>query len=100
MAISAKAFTTSGTTVIHTGPVNFYGVSLRNAAGTTDNVVTVFDNTAASGTVLASFGPLATAGAANSFAQVVLPVAIRAGIGITVAITGTTPNIVGSVFAD
>lgn len=98
MALGPKVFTTSGTTVIRTGSAMVGGITLRNASAQTDNVVTVYDNTAASGPVLFSVGPLAAAPNGNN--STYFPILIRAATGVTVAITGTTPNIVGSVFID
>lgn len=50
MAAQARPINVTGTGTVFTGPCTFRGLSLFSTAGTT---VTVYDNTAASGTVLA-----------------------------------------------
>lgn len=99
MALVPKAFTTSGTTVLRTGAAMVGGFSARNTTAATDNVLTVFDNTAGSGTVLFSY-QFPAAGAADSAVYVVFEQSVRAGIGVTATLTGTTPNVVGSVYID
>ena len=94
MAVTPKAYTTSGTTTLHTGPVNVYGFSARN---TTANpaTLTIYDNTAASGTPIYSETFAANTANYRSF-----PYPVKALIGVTATLTGTTPNVVGSVYMD
>lgn len=94
MAFTAKLYTTSGTTVLHTGPILFQGFSAQN---TTANpaTVTIYDNTAASGTPIYS-----ETFAANTNNIRMLPFPVRAATGVTLTLTGTTPNVVGSAFLD
>lgn len=94
MAISGVTYTTSGTTLAHTGAVRFWGFSATN---TTANpaTVTVYDSLTAAGLPLYS-----VTFAANTANIVILPQYIQATIGVTLILTGTTPNVVGSVFME
>ena len=94
MAINVKSYNTSSTTdAIHTGPVEFHGFTMAN---TTANpaTITVYNALTAAGAVV-----FAETVAANvSVIRQIPPV--YASVGISVAITGTTPNVVGSVLLD
>ncbi len=99
MAVTAKLFATSGTTVVHTGSICLYGLVYKN---TTANAatITIYDNTAGSGTVI--FQKIAgatvdTVGSSNTF-NFTQPV--KALTGVTVVLTGTTPNVLGSLLLD
>lgn len=96
MAINAKSYgTSSGTNAIHTGAVNFCGLSARNTTSATDVVITVYDSLTATGTIL-----LRKALAASSPFVIQLANPVRAVTGISVGITGTTPTVDGSVYLD
>ena len=99
MTASAKVFATSGNTVMHTGPVTLYGLVYKN---TTANAatITIYDNTAASGTVIYVDIAGATVDTVNSSNTRAFTLPIRANTGVTVAITGTTPNVLGSLLMD
>lgn len=95
MAVNAKAYNTSSTTnAIHTGPIQFVGYTLAN---TTANAatITVFNALTAAGAVV-----LTDTVPANSSKILELANPVYASVGISVAITGTTPNVVGSVLLD
>lgn len=94
MATVPKTYSTSGDTVLHTGPVKVRGLSVAN---TTANpaTITIYANTAASGLPVFS-----ETFAANTQAIRIFPFSIYAVIGATLAITGTTPNVVGSAFLE
>jgi hypothetical protein len=94
MATTVKTYTTSGTTVLHTGAVKVRGFSATN---TTANpaTVTIYDNTAASGTPIYS-----ETFAANTANFRIFPQVVQAAIGATLILTGTTPNVVGSAFLE
>lgn len=99
MAVTAKVYATSGNTVEHTGPILLYGLVYKN---TTANAatITIYDNTAASGKVLYQEVAGATVDTVGSSNTRAFAKPIRADIGITVALTGTTPNVLGSVWLD
>jgi hypothetical protein len=100
MALSGKSYSTSGTTLVHTGPITFGGINYRNTTAATDVIITVFDSLTATGTILFQVGPLTAAGTAGSLATVAFPASVRANIGVTVLIQGTTPTINGAVWLD
>lgn len=99
MTASAKVFATSGDTVMHTGPVNLMGLVYKN---TTANAatITIYDNTAASGTVIYADIAGATVDTVGSSNTRTFTLPIRAVTGVTVSITGTTPNVLGSLLMD
>ncbi len=94
MALVAKAYTTSGTTLLHTGPVQLGGLSVANVTAN-PATVTVYNSLTATGTPIYS-----ETFAANSEAVRTFPFPIYAGTGATLTITGTTPNVVGSAFLE
>jgi hypothetical protein len=74
----AAAIPVAAAGTVYTGTAELRGFSLRTASAST---VTVYDNTAASGTVLASFDT-----AAGALAQtLVIPGGLRAATGLHVA---------------
>jgi hypothetical protein len=94
MAINVKSYNTSSTTnAIHTGPVKFMGFTMAN---TTANAatITVYNALTAAGAVVHT-----ETVAANTSVIRQIP-GVYASVGISVAITGTTPNVVGSVLLD
>lgn len=99
MAVTAKLFSTSGTTVVHTGAINLHGVVFKN---TTANAatITIYDNTAGSGTVIFQVIAGATVDTVGSSNTYTFAAPVRAGIGTTVVLTGTTPNVLGSLLLD
>jgi hypothetical protein len=95
MAINAKSYNTSGATnAVHTGPVTYCGYTMAN---TTANAATisVYNALTVTGTVI-----FTDTVAANTSKIVQLPNPLYCGTGVTVNITGTTPNVVGSVLLD
>jgi hypothetical protein len=94
MAINAKSYGVSGATnAIHTGPVYLTGYTMANTTANTATI-TVFNALTAAGAVV-----LTDTVAANSSKILQFP-PVYASVGISVAITGTTPNAVGSVLLD
>lgn len=95
MAVNAKAYNTSSTTnAIHTGPIKFVGFTLSNTTADAATI-TVYNALTAAGAVVISE---TVAGNTSVIRQ--LPSPVYASVGISVAITGTTPNVVGSVQLD
>lgn len=95
MAINVKSYNTSGATnAIHTGPIQFAGYTMAN---TTANAATisVYNALTVTGTVV-----FTDTVAANSSKIVQLPNPLYLATGVTVNITGTTPNVVGSILLD
>jgi hypothetical protein len=93
MAIRATAFTTSGDTVISAGQIQLWGFGARN---TTANAatLTLYDNaTVATGTVIYSETIAANVSSSRAF-----NVPILARNGVVASLTGTTPNVAGSVW--
>jgi len=94
MATNVKSYAVSGNTAaIHTGPVTLSGYTMAN---TTANAatITVFNALTAAGAVV-----LTDTVAANTSKIFQMP-PVYCSVGISVAITGTTPNAVGSVLLD
>lgn len=79
---TATAITSATTTVVKTGPGAILGFFV--VSGTTPSVQ-IFDNTAASGTVIL---PTFTAGSNGWY-----PLPVAFGTGLTVVTGGTTPNV-------
>lgn len=73
----ARPYNVTGTGAVYTGVCTYRGLSIGSTAGAT---VVVYDNTAASGTVLASFTL-----AANGFQHIDLADGARCEIGIYVS---------------
>jgi hypothetical protein len=95
MAVNAKSYNTSGTTAaVHTGPVQFCGYTMANTTANAATII-VYNALTATSTVL-----LSDTVAANSSKIFQLAAPLYASVGITVQITGTTPNVVGSVLLD
>lgn len=88
MTAQCTAVNVTGTGTVHSGTGTYRGLSIRDTSGAT-NTITVYDNTAASGTVLASFQLAANASALDS-----VPDGVRCNTGIHLVSTGA---IVGSV---
>lgn len=94
MAINVKNYSTSGNTAaIHTGPIFLRGYTMAN---TTANpaTITVYNALTAVGAIV-----LTDTVAANT-SKILQTPEIYCSVGISVAITGTTPNAVGSVLLD
>lgn len=51
MAVVAKALPASGSSTLHTGPIQLHGFSYNNGSGGA-GVITLYDNTAASGRII------------------------------------------------
>lgn len=101
MAAEIRTIATTGNTVVRAGAGMVYGYRFQNTAAQTDNVVVVYDNTTATGTKILNRLTFATAGAAGSDTGLVtFPQPIRFTTGISVGITGTSPNMVGMVLVD
>lgn len=97
MAAEIRTIATSGNTVVRAAPGTVYGYALRNTTAQTDNVVTVYDNTTATGTkILFS----RTLGNAENTGLVLFPQGIKFTVGVSVGIAGTTPNTVGQILVD
>jgi hypothetical protein len=99
MAVSAKVYTNTGTTVMHTGPILFHGLVYKN---TTANAatITIYDNTAASGTVIYQETAGATVDTVGSSNTRMFNNPVQALTGVTVAVTGTTPNVLGALWME
>lgn len=78
-----KNITAAATTVVKAGPGQLFAINLNNMAAA--SVMTVFDNTAASGTVIATY----TQGAAAQVSPVTLFYDCKFNIGLTVLTTNT-----------
>lgn len=78
-----KNITAAATTVVKAGPGQLFAINLQNMAAA--STMTVFDNTAGSGTVIATF----TQGAAAQVSPVTLFYDLKFNIGLTVVTTGT-----------
>ncbi len=88
MTASCTATNVTGTGTVQAGACTYRGLSIRDASGST-NTVTLYDNTAASGTVIASFQLAANTSALDNIAD-----GLRCNTGIHLVSTGA---IVGSV---
>jgi hypothetical protein len=88
MTGQCTAVNVTGTATVHTGIGTYRGLSIRDTSGVA-NTVTVYDNTSAAGTVLASFQLAANASALDNVAD-----GVRCALGIHLVSTG---SIVGSV---
>lgn len=88
MTADARAYNVTGTGTVVSGPCTYRGFFLNSGAAQT---VTIYDGTAASGTVLAQF----TAGAAGSSFSENVPDGIRCDLGIHVSVSAGT--VAGSV---
>lgn len=88
MTAQSIAYNVTGTGTVLTGAGTYRGLSIRDTSGAA-NTVTVYDNTSASGTVLASFQLAANASALDN-----VPDGVRCNTGIHLVSTGA---IVGSV---
>lgn len=87
MTAQCRARNVTGSGTVHTGPCSYRGFYLNSGAAQT---VTIYDNTAASGTVLAQF----TAAAAGEEHHESPPAGIRCDLGVFVnvsagAVTGS-----------
>lgn len=95
MAINAKTYSTSGSTnAIHTGPIKVNGFTLSNTTADAATI-TIYNALTAAGAVV-----LTETVAGNTSVIRQLPSSVYASVGVSVAITGTTPNVVGSVLLD
>lgn len=74
MTAQARPINVTATATVYTGPCIYRGLSIGSTAGA---AVVVYDNTSASGTVLASFTL-----AANGFQHIDLPAGARCETGI------------------
>lgn len=101
MAAEIRTTATSGNTVVRAAPGTVYGYRFQNTAAQTDNVVVIYDNTTAAGTKILNRLTFPTAGAAGADTGLVLfPQPVRFTVGVSVGITGTTPNMVGMLLVD
>ncbi len=78
-----KNITAAATTVVKVGAGQLFAINLQNMA--IGSVMTVFDNTAGSGTVIATY----TQGAAALVSPVTLFYDVKFNIGLTVVTTNT-----------
>ena len=92
MAVTAKALPASGSSTLHTGPIDFHGFSYNNGSGGA-GVITLYDNTAASGKVLYQ----ESVATVTAVTRVFNP-PIRAIVGVTVNLSAGTAS--GSVWMD
>lgn len=81
-AIPSGALT--GTTTLFTGK-NYLNSIQATTDGTNDAVVTVYDNTAGSGTIVAVLTVLG----ANKFGHIPFEIGVRCKVGLTVVVSGT-----------
>lgn len=79
MGAPARAYNVTATGTVYTGACEYAGFSIESDAGAT---VVIYDNTAASGTVLAKFTL-----AANGFQNVDIPGHVRCDTGIHLTAT-------------
>lgn len=95
MAVNAKSYNASGATnAVHTGAVTLCGYTMANATANAATI-TVYNALTATSTVLLSD---TVPGNTSKIVQLKKP--IYASVGITVAITGTSPTANGSVLLD
>lgn len=78
-----KNITAAATTVVKVGPGQLFGITLNNMAAA--SVMTVYDNTAASGTIIATY----TQGAAAQVSPVSLFYDVKFNTGLTILTTNT-----------
>jgi hypothetical protein len=78
-----KNITAAATTVVKAGPGQLFSINLQNMAASA--TMTIFDNTAGSGTVIATY----TAPAAVSTVPVSLFYDLKFNTGLTIVTTGT-----------
>ena len=78
-----KNITAAATTVVKAGPGQLFCINLQNMAAA--STMTIFDNTAGSGTVIATY----TQGAAALVSPVSLFYDLKFNIGLTIVTTGT-----------
>ncbi len=91
---SYTQISTSTTTVVSTGPCILYGINVTTAG--TGSTVTLYDNTAASGTKLID-GAITTArGILNDLPN---SIGVLLTAGLTVVTTGATPAVVNVFYA-
>lgn len=101
MAAEIRTTATTGNTVVRAAPGMVYGYRFQNTAAQTDNVVVIYDNTTATGTKILNRLTFATAGAAGSDTGLILfPQPVRFSVGVSVGVTGTSPNMVGMLLVD
>lgn len=92
MAVMPKALPASGSSTLHTGPVLLYGFSYNNGSGGA-GVITLYDNTAASGRVIFQ----ESVATVTAITRVFNP-PIAATLGVTVNLTAGTAS--GSAWMD
>ena len=78
-----RNITAAATTVCKAGSGNLHTITLNNLAAS--SVVTIFDNTAGSGTIIGTF----TQAAAVSAVPITLTYDVRFNIGLTIVTTNT-----------
>lgn len=101
MAVEIRTIATTGNTVVRAAPGRVYGYRFQNTAAQTDNVLVIYDNTTAAGTKILNRLTFATAGAAGADTGLVLfAQPVQFTVGVSVGITGTTPNMVGQILVD
>ena len=83
---SSRGAAIAASAIVKTGPGFITGIILTAGADTA--TVTIYDNTAGSGTVLAKFSAVANTTAAVSLAH-----PLSFGNGLYATITGTTPSV-------
>lgn len=88
MAAQCTATTVTGTGTVQSGACTYRGLSVRDTSGST-NTITVYDNTSAAGTVIATFQLAANASALDNISD-----GLRCALGIHLVSTGA---VVGSV---
>lgn len=88
MAAQCTATNVTGTGTVQSGACTYRGLSIRDTSGST-NTITVYDNTSASGTVIASFQLAANTSALDNISD-----GLRCNNGIHLVSTGA---VVGSV---
>lgn len=92
MAFAAKALPASGSSTLHTGAIQLGGFSYFNGNGST-SVLTIYDNTAASGTIIYEVSVATLTDATVQFNP-----PITAKTGITVNLTQATAS--GCIWAN
>ena len=92
MALSAKALPASGSSTLHTGAITVGGFTYTNGSGGA-GIITIYDNTAASGTVIYQESVATVTAVARVFSP-----AITAKTGVTINLSAGTAS--GSVWMD
>lgn len=90
--MTAKTLPATGTSTLHTGAITVGGFGYNNGSGGA-GVLTIYDNTAASGTVIYQESVAAGASVTRTFSP---PITAKTGVTVNLSAASTT----GSVWMD